>query len=450
MESINPQNIPQGALEILATLEAAGYEAWLVGGCVRDLLMGRVPGDWDITTDALPAQVGQCFPHTIPTGITHGTMTVLLAGKPFEVTTYRTESAYSDFRRPDHVSFVTEIGEDLARRDFTVNAVAWHPERGLYDPYGGRQDLAGQRIKAVGNPQERFREDALRMLRAVRFAAQLDFTIEEDTLNAIGEMAPNIVHISGERIALELNKWLLAQNSHRWPLFRQSGLMAWVLPELDKCFDIPQNSPWHTDTVGDHILKAAASAAPVREVRWALLFHDLGKAQTRTTDEEGIDHFYGHEAHSEALAQEIMHRLRMDKKTQARVLALVRHHDREVAPTGKAVRRAVLAIGKDAFPQWLLVRRADLMAQNTEKAGPVLTALDGVQACYEDLLIQEHCLGIGQLAVSGKDLMALGIPQGPEIGYLLQALLEWVVEEPERNQKALLLERVAALQEQLQ
>lgn len=445
MSVIDLQKIPAEALYIIRILEAAGYEAWLVGGCVRDLMMGNTPGDWDITTNALPENVQDCFSHTIPTGIAHGTVTVLLGGTPYEVTTYRTESTYTDFRRPDSVSFVTDVREDLARRDFTVNALAWHPERGIVDPFGGKQDLQNRLIRAVGNPEDRFGEDALRMLRAVRFAAQLDFEVEPATLKAITAMASHIVHISGERIALELNKWLMSENTHRWGLLRESGLMGWILPELERCFDVPQNSPWHTDTVGNHILKAAAFAPPLREVRWTLLFHDLGKAETRTTDETGTDHFHGHEARSEALAQEIIVRLRWDNRTRQRVLNLVHYHDREVVPTEKAVRRAMVAIGPEDFPLWLQVRRADLLAQNPIKAEPVLALLDQVQSCYSNILDQDHCLDISQLALSGKDLMALGIPQGPEIGHLLQELLAWVLEDPERNQKALLVERIATL-----
>lgn len=439
---IDASKIPQGALRIISTLEAAGHEAWLVGGCVRDLILGRIPEDWDITTRALPEEVQLCFVHTVPTGIAHGTITVLLEGDPYEVTTYRSESTYSDFRRPDHVIFVAELHEDLARRDFTINALAWHPAKGLADPYGGCEDLTRGVIRAVGNPMERFREDALRMLRAVRFAAQLDFAVDPATLDAIVVMAPNIVHISGERISIELDKWLLSDASDRWGLLRGTGLMRWVLPELDYCFGILQNTPWHVGDVGNHTLKAAALAPPIRVIRWALLLHDLGKAETRTTDDSGTDHFYGHEARSEALARSVLHRLRWDNGTRRRVLNLVRHHDRDVVPSEKAVRRAVIAIGKDDFPDWLEVRRADLRAQNPQIAGPVLATLNQVQAYYESILALDQCISIRQLAISGKDLLLLGIPQGPEIGNILAMLLEWVVEEPERNERGKLLERI--------
>ncbi len=442
MGEIELSKIPQGALEIISTLESAGYEAWLVGGCVRDLLLGLMPGDWDITTNALPEAVRGCFFQTVPTGIAHGTITVLLGGIPYEVTTYRLESTYSDFRRPDHVSFVSDIGADLARRDITINALAWHPGRGLKDPYGGFQDLTDGIIRAVGRPQDRFTEDALRMLRAVRFSAQLDFDVAPETLSAIRSLASNIIHISGERIAIELNKWLLSAYSHRWPLLRESGLMFWILPELDRCFSVSQNNPWHRYNVGEHILKAASSVPPTRTVRWTLLLHDLGKAETQTTDEAGIDHFHGHEIQSEILAEGILRRLKWDNETRRRVLNLIRHHDREVLPTEKAVRRALFVIGKEAFPDWLVVRRGDMLAQNPVKAQPALGVLDEVIRIYEDILAQDHCLSIRQLALSGKDLMAMGIPQGPEIGRILKELLEWVIEDPHRNEKKLLRQRV--------
>lgn len=445
MTAINLHSIPHGALEIITALESAGFEAWLVGGCVRDLLLGRMPGDWDITTSALPEDVRKCFFHTVPTGLAHGTVTVLIGGIPYEVTTYRLESAYSDFRRPDSVSFVSELRQDLARRDFTVNALAWHPDRGLSDPFGGQNDLAQGIIRAVGQPEERFREDALRMLRAVRFSAQLDFEVEAGTLRALSSLAANIVYVSGERIAAELNKWLLSAHPNRWHLLRDSGLMFWILPELDRCFNVSQNHPWHVYNVGDHTLKAAASAPPVPAIRWTLLLHDLGKAETQTTDAAGVDHFHGHEVQSEALADAVLRRLKWSNEARRRVLHLIRYHDREVLPTEKAVRRAVFVIGEEFFQDWLTVRRGDMLAQNPEKAQPALAQLDEVGRVFEAVKAQAHCLSIGQLALSGKDLLAAGIPQGPEIGRILKALLEWVIEDPHRNNRKALLQRAEEL-----
>ncbi len=437
--------IPSGALQIINTLESAGHEAWLVGGCVRDLLLERIPEDWDITTRALPEDIQGCFEQTVPTGIAHGTVTVLLEGFSYEVTTYRSESTYSDFRRPDQVTFVADIREDLARRDFTINALAWHPTRGLIDPFEGQQDLTAGLVRAVGNPEERFREDALRMLRAVRFAAQLDCEVDPATLEAIAAQAPNILYVSGERIRVELDKWLMSGNVRRWVLLRESGLMRWILPELDRCFEIPQNTPWHLHNVGVHTLEAAAAAPLDRVIRWALLLHDLGKAETWLTDETGRDHFYGHEIQSEILAGAVLDRLKWGNGIRRRILHLVKHHDREIVPTEKAVRRAIIAIGQEYFPDWLAVRRADLLAQNPVMAGQALTALGQVESCYQSILDEDHCLSIRQLAVSGKDLMGLGIPQGPEIGRLLHVLLAWVVEEPDRNDRKHLLEQVETL-----
>lgn len=438
--------IPKEALHIINTMETAGHEAWLVGGCVRDILLGRVPEDWDITTNALPEDVQRCFARTVPTGIAHGTVTVILDGEPYEVTTYRSESTYSDFRRPDEVIFVADIEADLARRDFTINALAWHPLRGLIDPFGGQRDLTEGLVRAVGNPDERFQEDALRMLRAVRFAAQLDCDVDPATLKAIASLAPNILYVSGERIRMELDKWLMSGAPRRWGLLRESGLMRWVLPELDRCFDIPQNTPWHLHNVGVHTLEAAAAAGSNQVVRWSLLLHDLGKAETWFTDETGRDHFYGHEVHSEMLAGVVLDRLRWGNGFRRRVLNLVKHHDRDIVPAAKSVRRAIIAIGKDDFPYWLAVRRADLLAQNPIMASPALAVLSQVESFYEHIMDQDHCLSIRQLALSGKDLMDMGIPQGPEIGRILTALLAWVVEEPGRNDREHLLNQAKILQ----
>lgn len=442
MREINIKKIPAGALEIIEVLEMAGYEAWLVGGCVRDLLMDRVPEDWDITTLARPEDVLACFPHTVSTGIAHGTVTVLHEGAGYEVTTYRSETGYSDFRRPDTVDFVVDICEDLARRDFTINALAWHPDRGLSDCFMGAEDLAEGVIRAVGVPVERFGEDALRMLRAVRFAAQLDFEIDPETLGAIRLLAGNIRYVSSERIRTELDKWLLARHSRRWPLLKESGLMAWVLPELEACFEVPQHTPWHTRDVGGHTLEAAAYAPPLRAVRWALLLHDIGKAQARTTDAAGIDHFHGHEQLSAMMARDILERLRWDRATERRILNLIHHHDWAITPEPAAVRRGIRVLGEADFEDWLAVRRADLMAQNPDYAVEALDCLKQVEACYRWILQEGQCTSLAQLAVSGRDLLAEGIPQGPEVGRLLKALLDWVIEDPERNRRERLLHEV--------
>jgi len=424
---------PESVLQIIRTLENAGYEAWAVGGCVRDALLSREPDDWDITTSALPSVVNTLFEKTIPTGMKHGTVSVMQDGELYEVTTYRTEKGYSDRRRPDSVEFVTDIDADLARRDFTINAMAWHPERGFRDCYGGLNDLKDGILRAVGNPQCRFEEDALRMLRAVRFSAQLDFAVEPETLAAIQAAAESIRWVSSERVYVELNKWLLAPHSNRWSLFLESGLMAEVLPELEHCFSTPQENPWHIRNVGEHSLMAASVAPFDRIIRWTLLLHDIGKALTRTTDEHGIDHFYGHEAVGVDLARSVLERLRFDTAGKERILHLIRHHDRSVEPGARAVRRAVSAIGPEYFEDWMTVRRCDLKSHNPLLAAAALETLDAVEAGYRLVLEAEQCLTLKQLAVGGTDLIAMGCAPGPEMGILLNRLLEWVLEEPERN-----------------
>lgn len=439
MIAIDSGRIPASALNVIERLEHAGFEAWLVGGCVRDLVLGRNPEDWDVATSALPEAVSTIFPVCIPTGIRHGTVTAIVDGCAHEITTFRTESGYSDFRRPDRVVFVSDLHSDLARRDFTINAMAWHPRRGLEDPFSGLIDLEQRCVRAVGDPHMRFSEDALRMLRAVRFSAQLDFDLLDETMDAIRALCPNIAHVSPERIRSELDKWVMAQGTRRWPLLRESGLMAAILPELDRCFTVEQQSPWHDENVGDHTLRAVSLAPPVRIVRWTLLLHDLGKCETRMTDETGTHHFWGHAGRSEALAKDVMGRLRWDSRTIAQVLTLIRHHDREVPPHDKAVRRAVQAIGIDLFPYWLEVRRGDCKAQNPAKSGAVLESIEAVGVLFGKIINEKHCLNIKELAVSGEDILEMGVLQGPEVGKILKTLLNWVLEDPTRNRTDLLM-----------
>ena len=278
-------NIPQKAAQILRTLNAAGYEAYVVGGCVRDSMLNRVPGDWDITTSALPEQVKELFHRTVDTGIQHGTVTVMMDKEGFEVTTYRVDGEYHDGRHPDAVTFTRSLEEDLKRRDFTINAMAYHPEHGLVDLFGGMEDIDQKIIRCVGNPVERFTEDALRMLRAVRFSAQLGFTVEENTKAALARMAGNLEHVSAERIQTELVKLLVSDHPDYLRTAWETGLTREFLPEFDACMETKQNTPHHCYTVGEHILKSLTEIENDRLLRITMLLHDIAKPVVKKTDE---------------------------------------------------------------------------------------------------------------------------------------------------------------------
>ena len=302
--------IPAGAARILKVLEANGYEAYVVGGCVRDSLLGKQPHDWDITTSALPLQVKALFSRTIDTGLKHGTVTIPSGrGEAYEVTTYRIDGEYLDGRHPSEVTFTASLREDLKRRDFTINAMAYNEKDGLQDFFDGISDLETHRIRAVGDPKKRFEEDALRILRAVRFSAQLGYTVEEGTLRAMRTLAPTLARISAERIAAELEKILVSPHPDRLRMAYECGITAVILPEFDRCMETPQNNPHHIYNVGEHTMCALMQARPDRILRTAILLHDVGKPLCRSTDEKGIDHFYGHPEAGAKIAEEILRRL---------------------------------------------------------------------------------------------------------------------------------------------
>ena len=304
-------------LQVLSTLTNAGFEAFVVGGCVRDSLMGRTPHDWDVTTNASPDDMIRIFQHfsVIPTGLAHGTVTVIADGLPVEVTTYRVDGDYTDHRHPNEVHFTTSLQEDLARRDFTVNAMAYHPEHGLVDLFGGMEDINRKIIRCVGDPVERFTEDALRMLRAVRFSAQLGFTVEENTKAALARMSGNLEHVSAERIQTELVKLLVSDHPDYLRTAWETGLTREFLPEFDACMETAQNTPHHCCNVGEHILKSLTEIENDRLLRITMLLHDIAKPVVKKTDENGRDHFKTHGPAGEKLAGKILRRLKFDNVT---------------------------------------------------------------------------------------------------------------------------------------
>ena len=432
--------LPEKVKFIIDTIMDAGYEAYAVGGCVRDSILGRKPDDWDITTSATPYQIKELFKRTIDTGIQHGTVTVMLEKEGFEVTTYRIDGEYEDSRHPKEVTFTANLVEDLKRRDFTINAMAYNDKAGLVDVFDGVGDIERKIIRCVGNPTERFTEDALRMMRAVRFSAQLGYEIEENTALAIKDLAPNLKNISAERIQVELIKLVTSPHPEHLRIAYETGITKVIMPEFDVCMETVQNNPHHCYTVGEHTLKSMQAIEPDKVLRLAMLFHDIGKPVTISTDEKGIHHFYGHPDVSEDLARKILRRLKFDNYTLRMVTGLVKYHDREVKPEPKYVRRAILKIGEDIFPLLFPIKKADIAAQSDYKREEKNEKLEMVRLAYEEVILKNQCVSLKTLAITGRDLITeVGMEAGPELGKVLEKLLDEVIENPEYNQKETLL-----------
>ncbi len=433
-------SLPQDVRFIITKLEEAGYEAYAVGGCIRDMLLSRTPGDYDITTSAEPLEVKKIFHRTFDTGIAHGTVTVLLKGKGYEVTTYRIDGTYEDSRHPKDVSFTKSLKEDLLRRDFTINAMAYNEKNGLVDLFGGQEDLEHRIIRCVGDPVQRFSEDALRMMRAVRFAAQLGFEIEKSTFEAVKELSPTLQKISAERIQTELVKLLTSPDPGKIRLAYESGLTAVFLPEFDRIMNCPQNHPHHCMDVGEHTIRVMENLRPDRMLRLGGLFHDIGKPEAKTTDEEGIDHFHGHPKISEELSKTILRRLKFDNETVDKVSRLAYFHDYHANPDKKSVRRAMHRMGEDLFPLVCELEYADILAQSDYLREDKLSRLEAVRKCYEEILKDGECVSQKDLAVKGADLIALGYKPGPVLGEELRKLLDLVIDDPSFNQRETLIQ----------
>ena len=439
--------LPATVKAVLDGLHGKGFEAYAVGGCVRDSILGRRPDDWDITTSARPEEVKRIFSRTVDTGIAHGTVTVLVGSRAHEVTTYRIDGTYGDGRHPDSVTFTASLPEDLKRRDFTVNAMAYNEEEGLIDLCGGMEDLQKKVIRCVGDPMERFSEDALRILRAVRFSAQLNFGIDKETLVGIVRLAPTLEKISAERICTELLKLIESEHPDYLKVAYEAGITKIILPEFDAMMDTPQNNPHHCFSVGDHTLKTMCAIESGKVQRLTMLLHDVGKPCSRTTDEKGIDHFKGHGPAGAELAEKIMKRLKLDKDTIRKVTTLVKYHDWRIQPEEKAVRHAVNRIGTELFPVLLKVQNADMLAQSPEYMPQNLQRIIGVSGIYEKIIREAQCVSLKELQLSGGDIVALGCAPGPEIGRLLQKALEEVLDDPEKNNREYLLDFVRTQRE---
>ena len=442
-------NLPADVAVLLAMLRDAGYPAYAVGGCVRDALLGIEPHDWDICTSALPAQMQQVFRglHTVETGLKHGTLTVVVNHVPYEITTFRVDGAYTDHRHPDTVSFVDNIAEDLSRRDFTVNAMAWSPNAGLVDLFGGRDDLAAGVIRCVGEPALRFDEDALRILRALRFASIYDFTIDPATDAAARKLAPSLAGVAGERIREELLKLLCGRGAGRI-LRAYPDILSEIIPEIRPMIGYDQQNHHHSYDLWEHTVRAVENIPPEADLRLAMLLHDTGKPLVRTTDEHGEGHYRGHQQASAEIAARAADTLRLDNATRDRVLLLVRYHDiplrtesGEINLDRSFLLRKLNRFGETDLRDLIRIHRADRIA--TGYSSPeredrrMKERLDALDA----LLAEKPCYTLKDLAVNGHDLQAAGL-RGKEIGETLQRLLEDVMDGRVENSRDALLRAV--------
>ena len=442
--------VPEGAREVLSVLQSAGYEAYLVGGCVRDALLaettpGIAPHDWDICTAAKPEEMKAAFAgyRTIDTGLRHGTITVLMPDGQYEATTYRIDGTYSDGRHPDSVAFTSSITEDLSRRDFTINAMAMGIDGSgntaeVVDPFGGRRDLAQKLLRCVGDPGTRFEEDALRILRAIRFASRMELQIDRGTHDAMLEKRTLLHRISAERIMDELRKILLTDRGWAY-LSEYREILTEIVPELQPCIGFAQNNPWHCRNVFDHIMRSVGFAPPDLTLRLTMLLHDIGKPASASRDEAGVDHFYGHPERSAEMAKSVLGRLRCSNQLTHDVVELVQFHDMEVVPSARTLKRLLNRLGVDQTRRLLQVKRADLLAQSelaqSRKAGD----LNQSAALLEQMIAEGQAFSLKDLAINGRDLLERGIPPGPEIGARLQKALDAVLDGTAENERSSLL-----------
>ena len=431
--------IPDNVEFIIEKLEEAGYEAYAVGGCVRDSILKRNPSDWDITTSAFPSQVKSIFKRTVDTGIKHGTVTVLLGKQNYEVTAYRIDGDYIDGRHPESVEFTANLTEDLKRRDFTINAMAYNRKKGLVDIFGGCQDLENKIVRCVGDAKERFTEDALRVMRAVRFAAQLGFEIESDTKAAITLLAPNLAKVSGERIQVELVKLLMSDYPELFLTLYETGITRIIMPEFDVMMATPQRNPYHCYTVGMHTIKALENIKSKKILRLAILFHDMGKPYTHAVTEEGTDIFWNHSKKSMEMAKCVLKRLKFDNETTADVIKLIQYHDYHFTMEKKSVRKAMSLVGERLFLDLLDVMRADTKGKSDYRKQERLDQIDEIESMYYEIIRDKECFTLKQLSLNGSDLIKLGYKPGRQIGELLSEMLEYVIEYPDANNKEMLL-----------
>ena len=432
--------VPADVQHIIDKLESHGHSAYIVGGCVRDAIMGRTPHDYDICTSALPDEVLSIFSDrkVIETGLKHGTVTVQGDEDYYEVTTYRVDGEYTDGRHPDEVRFVYDVVEDLSRRDFTINAMAYNERTGLMDPFHGYDDIKNGLIRCVGNPVNRFSEDALRIMRAVRFAATCGFTIHQDTHEAMLSLRHLLVQVSEERKTSEFCKMLVCANVDLLMSYRD--IFATFIPELQKTFDFEQNNPHHIYDVYEHIVHSVVEAPQDLHIRLALMFHDIAKPLTYVEDEAGVGHSYGHASEGAEMSKEIMKRMRMDNDTIAIVSELIASHDMATSTSLKTIRRMISKLGEEQTRRLIAVMRADKLAQS-ENIDTLknLEILDIMESNIDVVKANDECFTLKSLAINGHDLIGLGVKDGKLIGRTLNHLLDIVLAEPEKNAKDILI-----------
>ena len=440
-------NLPSNVSYLLNILEEDGYEAYIVGGCVRDSFLYKQPNDWDICTSAKPQEVIdllECYDdiEVILTGLKHGTVTAHVNGENYEITTYRIDGEYSDNRRPDSVIFVDDIAKDLSRRDFTINAMAYNWYKGIVDPFGGYGDLDNKVIRCVGNPDDRFQEDALRILRALRFAATYGFEIDDETAGAIRRNKTLLKNISAERIREELTKMLCGKGAFDI-LMNYTDVMSVIIPELYPCIGFNQKNPYHRYDVYEHIAYAVSYyRGDDISIKIALLLHDIGKPQCYSEDENGVGHFYRHAVNSHRIAEDVMTRLRFDNKTRDEVLDLVLYHDTDIHPKFRSVRRWLYKLGPDMLKKLMTVRLYDIYAQSDLGQRSRIERIFKVGNIANEVVLNRECFRIKDLAVTGYDILSLGVKPGPKVGEILNHLLNKVIEEEFKNDHDVLIEEV--------
>ena len=435
-------DMPKNVDIAINLLQPAGFEAYAVGGCVRDSLLGKTPNDWDITTSAKPEDMKSVFAdfHCIDTGIKHGTVTVVIDGEPLEITTFRLDGEYEDNRHPKSVTFTSNLGADLGRRDFTVNAMAYSKKTGTVDLFGGQNDLKNKIIRCVGDPDRRFNEDALRILRALRFASALDFEIEEKTAQSLLKNRALLGNISEERIAKELLKLVCGKGAKRI-LTDFAPVLFEILPELQPMYKNSHDNPHHCYDIYEHTLIAVESIDPEPTLRFAMLLHDCGKPAVKKFDENGVAHFYGHQRISAEISAQILARLKVSNKFRDEILFLVSNHDRwELYENTEKMPRYLSKFGLDGVLNLLKVMRADVLAQSPEYRYRLDQIADAEETA-KNLAAQKPCLSLSELQINGRTLMDIGIPQGRKLGAVLAQLLDEVIDGVTKNTQEALTTR---------
>ena len=461
-------SLPAPVKNLITILQESGHEAFAVGGCIRDSLLGREPNDWDLCTSATPDEMkaalsgaaiadagsqndcgssGNAAAKTqrkirlIETGLQHGTLTALLDGQAFEITTYRIDGDYSDGRHPDQVTFTSRITDDLARRDFTINAMAYNDDAGLIDPFGGRADLAAGLLRCVGDPVKRFTEDSLRILRCIRFASQLDYVIENSTTSAMYQCLPLLKRVASERIRVEFEKLLCGPAAFRI-LAKHRDIIADFIPEIRPMFDLDQQNDYHVYDVWMHTLHVVSHIPSDPVLRLAAFFHDIGKPAAMTVTEDGWGHFYKHEHISVDITNAVLRRLKYDNDTRKAIVHVIDSHGIIFQQTLRHARRCLARLGEEKLQMLIQLELADVKSQNPVYTDERVANISSFSDIVDEVLAAEQCFSLKHLAVGGRDLIEMGVPQGPEVGRILKLLLEQVIEGKLPNERDALLEAV--------